>query len=313
MPHSSPPASCCASLRQALLQGWQQSFPLHASPFRQMAARSGATPRELLGVCQELHRNGALQAIQPCWGDGLRRERWRFAFEPAAGAAALAALPGCLRIERCEPQAGMPLLWAEIEALDGAALDRQLQRLPAAPLARLQLPSPPPETSLPCDDPRLAERLEDGLLLSSRPFAECARQLGCSEYRLLAKLQAWRRGRQLAGLALKPVPTRIPQPGLLALWQRIEAPAAGLAGLQDHSNVDRLVCAPATPAWPWQLGLVLRAAPQLAQDLLREIVAEMRLPAPDLCARLQIDQPRDQALLFRTEAAPGQAGPDRAC
>lgn len=60
MPYSSPHASCCASLRQTLLQGWQQSFPLHASPFRQMAARSGATPRELLGVCQELHRNGTL-------------------------------------------------------------------------------------------------------------------------------------------------------------------------------------------------------------------------------------------------------------
>lgn len=301
MPYSSPHASCCASLRQTLLQGWQQSFPLHASPFRQMAARSGATPRELLGVCQELHRNGTLQAIQPCCGDGLRRERWRFAFEPAAGAAALAALPGCFRVERCEPQAGMPLLWAEIEALDDAALARQLQRLPAAPVARLRLTAPPPETSLPCDDPRLAERLEEGLLLCSRPFAECSRELGCSEHRLLAKLQSWRLGHQLAGLALKPAPTRVPQPGLLALWRHAEPPAASLAGLQAHSNVDRLVGAPASPAWPWRLSLVLRAAPQLAPDLLRELVAEAGLPAPDHCARLQIDQPRDQALLFRTE------------
>lgn len=52
MSHPSSHVSCCASLRQTLLQGWQQTFPLHSSPFRQMAARSGATPRELLSLCQ---------------------------------------------------------------------------------------------------------------------------------------------------------------------------------------------------------------------------------------------------------------------
>ncbi|MGQ3095241.1 MAG: hypothetical protein ACT6RP_17455, partial [Roseateles sp.] len=97
MPHSTSHASCCAGLRQTLLQGWQQDFPLHASPFRQMAARSGATPRELLRLCQQLHRSGALQVIRPCWGEGLLRQRWRLAFDAGAmGAqlsAALAALP----------------------------------------------------------------------------------------------------------------------------------------------------------------------------------------------------------------------------
>ncbi|CAM3905159.1 hypothetical protein [Roseateles saccharophilus] len=312
MPDSSPHASCCASLRQTLLQGWQQTFPLHASPFRQMAARSGSTPRELLGVCQELHRNGALQSIQPCWGDGLRRERWRFAFEPvadgAALAAALAALPGCIRVERCEPQPGMPTLWAEIEALDEAALARQLQRLQHQPSARLRLPSPPADTSLTCDDPRLAERLEEGLQLCSRPFAECSRQLGCSEYKLLAKLQAWRRGHQLLGLALKPAPTRVPQPGVLALWKHIEPPAASLARLQAHANVDRLVSAPGMAAWPWRLSLVLLATPQLAMDQLRELVADAGLRMPDQHARLQIDRPRDQALLFRTQVAAQPCG-----
>lgn len=304
MPSSQHHASCCASLRQTLLQGWQQTFPLHSSPFRQMAARSGATPRELLSLCQELHRKGSLQAIQPCWGEGLQRERWRFAFEPGSGeaalATALAALPGCFHIERCEPQAGMPTLWTEIEALDDAALARQLQRLPAAPVARLRLPSSA-ANALPCDDPTVAQHLEEGLLLCSRPFAQCSKQLGFSESRLLAKLQAWRRGGQLAGMALKPPPTRVPQPGLLALWKHIEPTHEALGRLQAHHNVDRVVSGPGTPAWPWRLSLVLHAAPQLALDQLREIVGHAGLAMPDVSARLLIEQPRDQALLFLTD------------
>lgn len=294
------PASCCASLRQTLLHGWQQGFPLHSSPFRQMAAQSGATPRELLSVCQELHRHGALLAIQPRWGEGLGRERWRLAFEPGpdatALAAALAALPGCFRLERAEPLAGMPPLWAEIEALDATALGRQLERLPVRPAAHLRLPSPPALVA--CDDPRLAERLEAGLPLCARPFAECARQLGCSEHKLLSKLQAWRRGHQLAGLSLTAPPTPVPQPGVLALWQDVTPTEAGLQRLRAHCGVDRLAVADATAAWPWRLSLVLCATPQLAFDQLGDFVAEAGLPPPDASARLLIEQPRAQAQLF---------------
>lgn len=302
----SPPASCCASLRQTLLNGWQQNFPLHPSPFRQMAARSGATPRELLVVCQDLHRHGALLAIQPRWGDGLRRERWRLAFEAGADApplaAALAALPGCFRIERAEPQAGMPPLWAEVEALDGAALARQLDRLPRPPTARLRLPAPPGDAARPCDDPQLAERLEAGLQLCARPYAECSKQLGCSEHRLLSKLQSWRREHQLVGLSLTPPPPPVPQPGVLALWREQPLSPAGLECLQRQCGVDRVVYGAASAEWPWRLSLVLRAAPQLALEQLGELVAKAGLPQPDACARLQIEKPRDQALLFRTAA-----------
>lgn len=303
MLHPPSHVSCCASLRQTLLQGWQQTFPLHASPFRQMAARSGATPRELLSLCQELHRSGALQAIQPCWGETLQRERWRFAFKPGGDearlAAALAGLPGCFHIERCEPQPGMPTLWAEIEVLDDAALTRQLQHLPAQPAARLQLPLAA-EHALPCDDPETARQIEAGLLLCSRPFAQCAKRLGCSESRLLGRLQAWRRSGQLAGMALKPPPTRVPQPGLLALWKDARPTQDGLAALQAHASVDRVIDGPGTAAWPWRLSLVLHAAPQLAVDQLREIVAHTGLRMPDHHARMLIDQPRDQPLLFLT-------------
>ncbi len=302
----SPHISCCASLRQTLLQGWQQSFPLHSSPFRQMAAHSGATPRELLSLCQALQRSGALQTIQPNWGEALQRECWRLAFEAPTGdaggmlmAAALAKLPGCARIERTERigLGGMPLLWAEVEVVDAQALDTQLRHLPAQPVARLQLKGSAPD-ALPCDDPALAAQLEAGLPLCSRPFVPCAKQLGCSEYKLLAKLQAWRRSGLLAGLALKPPPTRVPVPGVLALWKGLAPTPGSLGLLQAHSGVDRVFSAPTSPAWPWRLSLVLRAAPQLALDQLREITAHAGLVTPDSCARVLIEQPRNQALLF---------------
>lgn len=298
--------SCCASLRQTLLQGWQQSFPLHSSPFRQMAARSGATPRELLSLCQDLHRKGALQLVLPSWGEGLARTRWRLAFAPVGDdgplAAALAALPGCFHIERgIDAAPGLPPLWAEVEALDEAALELQLQRLTAAPVARLAVATAPARAQ-PCDDPDTARHLEDGLLLCSRPYAECARRLGCSESKLLARLQTWRRSGVLAGLSLKPPPSRVPQPGLLALWRSAPAPDS-LQRLHDHPGVERVFTAPGDAAWPWRLSVVLHAAPQLALDQLRETTAHVGLRAPDASLRLHIEQPRDQAQLFRTRGA----------
>lgn len=295
--------SCCASLRQALLQGWQQSFPLHSSPFRQMAASSGATPRELLALCQDLHRRGRLQRVLPSWSDGLARTRWRLAFAPGGDdtplAAALAALPGCFHIERgTAPSPGLPALWAEMEALDDTALDAQLQRLPAPPVARLAVAVPTAGAQA-CDDPDTARQLEAGLLLCSRPYADGARRLGCSESRLLARLLSWRRSGVLAGLSLKPPPSRVPQPGLLALWSSPPTPAA-LPRLQDHPGVEHVITAPGDAAWPWRLSLLLHAAPQLALDQLRETLAHAGLPAPDASLPLQIDQPRDSARLFMT-------------
>ena len=295
--------SCCASLRQALLQGWQQSFPLHSSPFRQMAASSGATPRELLALCQDLHRKGTLQLVLPTWGEQLPRTRWRLAFAPAGDdtplARALGSLPGCFHIERTtEPVPGLPSVWAEMETCDEASLDGQLHRLPMAPVARLALATPAPDAPA-CDDPDTARELEAGLQLCSRPYAECARRLGCSESKLLARLLTWRRSGVLAGLSLKPPPSRVPQPGLLALWSTAPAEAA-LPRLQDHPGVERVITGPGDAAWPWRLSLLLHAAPQLALDQLRETLAHVGLRTPDASLRLLIDQPRDHALLFRT-------------
>ncbi|MFG6465335.1 hypothetical protein [Roseateles sp. BYS87W] len=316
-----PHVSCCASLRQALLQGWQQGFPLHASPFRQMAARSGATPRELLGLCQDLHRQGALQAILPRWGDGLRRQRWRLAFAQTADEArlhaALLALPGCFHVERSTaPQPGLPALWAELETLNTQALALQLQRLPHPPVARWLAPEPAPADTADAalhdaDDLATARQLERGLALCSRPYADCARHIGCSELKLLARLQAWRRTGVLADMTLKPPPTRVPQPGMLALWTHAPATPAAVQRLQDHPGVDRVIVGPAAStapgavdsAWPWALSVVLQAAPQLALDQLRETLAHTGVRTPDFSIPLVIEQPRDQALLFQTVPA----------
>jgi len=301
MPTPAAPPSCCAGLRQTLIQGWQQDFPLHPSPFRQMAARSGATPRELLSTCRELNRSGALQPIRVRWGAALRRARWRLAFDAAPGLpAALAALPGCYRIERAETGADVPAVWTEIEALDEAALRRQLARLPVSPRARLRLPSN--DAALSCDDVRLAACMEQGLQLCSKPFAECAKRLGCSEHRVLSSLSAWRRSGQLECLVLKPPPTPVPQLGMLALWRRIEPSADLLARLREHRSIDRVVEGPGSEAWPWRLSVVLRATPQLGAQPWRERLAEAGLAAaPDVCVPLRTEQPRDQAMLFNTE------------
>lgn len=301
---TSPPPSCCAGLRPTLLHGWQQAFPLHPSPFRQMAAQSGASPQELLRVCTQMQRSGALQPIRPRWGEALGRERWRLYFEPgtrAAGLArALAALPGCLRIERTQQAPAQ--LWAELEAVDAGALHRQLARLPLQPTARLELSAATAQAGGPHQDPRLAACLEQGLALCANPFARCARALGCSERRLLACLHGWQRAGQLDGLVLAPPPPRGAQPGLIALWRELTPAPALLDALRRLPGLDRLVCAPPGAPWPWRLGLVLRGTPQLALPRLREQLTAAGLPTPpDACTPVLIERPRDAALLFAAQ------------
>lgn len=302
---TAPPPSCCAGLRRALLQGWQQDFPIHPSPFRAMAARSGATPRELLSVCVSLQRSGALQPIRVRWGAAMRRQRWRIAFDASTAdpslAVALAALPGCFRIEHSETCGGIPTIWVELETLDEAALHRQLCRLPQQPSACLRLP-PPATPGTTCADTRLAACVEEGLRLCARPYAECAKRLGYSEQRLLADLSAWRRNGQLECLMLNPTPTSAAQTGVLALWQSAEPTATVLTRLNAQQGVDRVLVGPGSPEWPWRLSVVLRATPQLAVEQLRELLDDVGLDTPpDHCMSLRIEKPRHQAMLFYTE------------
>ncbi|MFG6459760.1 hypothetical protein [Roseateles sp. BYS96W] len=297
-PASATAPSCCAGLRQTLIHGWQQDFPLHPSPFRLMAARSGATPRELIAVCRELQQRGALLPVRVRWGPMLRREHWRLAFDAPAGfTRALAALPGCYRIEHAP--ASNPSTWAEIEVLEEAALQRQLERLPQPPVARLRLRVLPADATLCCDHPQLAASVEQGLPLSAKPFADCGKQLGCSEHRVLAHLGAWRRSGQIDGLVLKPPPPPVAQAGLLALWEGLQPDTALRDWLHAQHDVDRVVQGAGTADWPWRLSVVLRTTTQLEAQPWRERLAETALaPAPDHCLPLRIEQPRDQGLLF---------------
>lgn len=312
MHHPSLTPSCCAGLRQTLMQGWQNAFPLHPSPFRQMAAASGSTPRELLTTCLALQRDGALQPIRARWGVAMRRMRWRLAFaerDMALLLPVLAQLPGCLRIERVDrTQPGAlcgcePAVWAEFEALDEAALQRQLDLLPHPPVARLAWP---PMSSVGMDvapeDIRLAAFAEHGFKLCSRPFADCARHLDCSEQRVLAVLQGWRRTGQLECLTLKPPPARGAQPGVLALWHDLPASGEFVQRLRAQPNVDRVVARDGTGSalgWPWALSVVLHAPPALALDRLRELRQASGLPSkPDACLPVRIELPRDEARLF---------------
>lgn len=302
MPVTASSPSCCAGLRQALLQGWRQGVPLHPSPFRQMAAQIGATPRELLSTCARLQRSGALQPIRARWGEALPRERWRLVFAVATAplVAQLRAMPGCLRLEHADATAALPRLWAEIEAIDEASLQTQLQGLSQATLALLRLRHAQPPDDGPCADPELAACLERGLALCANPFAACATRLARSERQLLASLHAWQRNGQLAGLVLAPPPPREPLSGVIALWQH-EAPAdAQLTRLHALPGVDRLVLAAPGERWPWRLSLVMRAAAPLALQQLQERLAAAGIERlPDACASLKIEQPRDAALLFQ--------------
>ncbi len=287
MLHPQPP-SCCAGLRPTLLQGWRQGLPLHPSPFRQMAARAGATPHELLRTCAALQREGALQPIHARWGAALPRERWRlfFAIGSEALARRLAALPGCTRIERCADEVeAPPWLWAELEVLDEAALQQQLAQLAVGPTARLRVAVARTHEAGPrggpCADPQLAACLEQGLPLCAKPYAACARRLGRSERGLLACLLGWQRAGALQGLVLSPAPPLAPRSGWVALWE--QAPEA--AALANLSGVERQISG--TPGWPWALSLVFSSA------------ALPPLPPGALCLRLRIQQPRDDALLFQ--------------
>lgn len=286
-------SSCCAGLRPTLTQGWRQGLPLAPSPFRHMAAHSGSTQQELLRACAELVARGALQPIHAHWGPALGTERWRLFFEQddAALVAALTALPGCLRLERCADDAGPGWLWAELETLDETALTAQVTGLPTAPAARLRVPPEAPVSAAndAADGPRadlaLAARLEAGLPLCAHPFADCARQLGRSERCVLGRLLRWQQRGELHGLVLTPPPARQPRPGWIALWR--QPPGA----LDTHgADLVRDCPTPSRHGWPWALTLVTAGL----------------TPPPGLagaqCLRVQVLEPREQALFFQAPA-----------
>ncbi|WP_374660541.1 hypothetical protein [Inhella sp.] len=246
--------SVCAGLRPALQHGWQASFPLQSAPWREMAERVGATPRELLAYAQRLHQQGQLAPVQVRWGERVRRQRWRLGFaalDLAASTALQAAAeqePAALCLEWVEEGTGidhLPRVWLHLEAREPEELLAATQQLEAAAGTRatarwlLQQSVDPCACELsggPCQDPRLAVALErGGLPLVAHPFAALATQLGDrSERALLARLRDWQQQGWLQRLSLKPPFQRRVQ--RWRTWLLDEAPAFTLqaSGLAGH-------------------------------------------------------------------------------
>ncbi len=292
-----PQAGCCAGLHQLLLRSWRHDFPLQPAPLQQMARQVGASPVELQRAGQRLQRSGALQPIRPHWGDALPRLRLRLGWSTRSAAqqqalrALLGALPGCTWIGAARPgQRRLPTLWAEIEALDAAAMQRQLARLPEAPVARAEVA----QTQLaqaPLSDRELAAALERGLPFGTHPYAPLAERLGRSEKLLLAELHRWQRDGLLADLGLEE---RQPPPRYTARLITRTAPAAPTAqattgAAAGHPGPGPLRCSEPSAAWPWRLWV-------LGSD-----------GASRAGQRLHCEHPRAQALLF-CDAEPAQAG-----
>jgi|GEM_PF-6945058 len=304
-PRTPPPPSCCAGLRLTALHGWQQDFPLHPSPFRQMAQRSGATQHELLAQCQRLQRSGALAAIQVRWGAQLPRHRERLGFraaQPQALIDALRRLPGCVGIDRVEVGAGrlLPGLWAELETVDAAALERQLAGLPEPPLQRLSLLRADADRGGdgPRQDRPLAAALEQGLPLQANPFVPLARRLQRSERQLLATLLHWQRAGWLAHLALATPADTGPQALAAAAWEQAVAPRR----LPLGSSAEQWMPSHPGAGWPWGLWLLLPSTAALARSQLQRRVSALGIE-PAWQGLLLRQRPRAQALLFADQAA----------
>ncbi len=300
-----PSPSCCAGVVQTVLNGWRDRFPLDSSPFYSMSVSSGATRKELLAACARLHHSGALQPIRARWGPGLPRRRWRMGFETAPSqqeslASALVALPGCVRVERGSEPTGQCSVWAEVEALDAGALERQLAVLTLPPTYRRLLHSTQGAPSGPCDDPMLASLVERGLPLCARPYLRCAQRLNRPERQVLAALRTWQRDGHLECLTLAPTPTRSSSDGLLALWRDFDPDERMRSLLPSIRGMEQVLeFAPGGADWPWRFGLLVMAPETLAmQRLAQWNAAAGNTILPDRCVTLRVAVPRDAALLF---------------
>ncbi|MBH9552113.1 hypothetical protein [Inhella gelatinilytica] len=212
--------SVCAGLGQALQHGWQEGFPLQASPFQVLARQTGASLRELLTQCQTLQRQGTLQGPRVQWGARVSAWRLRGHLQgppeaEQAGLQRLVALPGTAWVEWCEGDIQGVVF--ELQARSSSALRQQQASLSTwaqqdaqVDLLWIGLPEPAcrhctcGEHGGPCTDPELARRLEGGLPLCAHPFQAVASELGRSEREVLAQLRRWQDAGDLHGLSLAP-------------------------------------------------------------------------------------------------------------
>lgn len=258
--------SCCAGLRQTLLHGWQDSFPLAPSPFRLVAQRCGSTLQEVLQLSQRLHAQGSLMPPRPRWGASLQRcqQRWGLVLTPEQQARwwpQLASEPACVGWWTVEHSQGVlthgpdveheplavPTLWLDLEGRNGTAGSALLQRLRDAGHHPLRACSPGPWDTHqacgcdphagPCQDTALAGALEAGLPLKAHPYDHLARQLGRTERQVLNTLKQWQTQGSLQGLALAAPESSAAHGGALACLAVPTPGPAGLARLRAQPGV----------------------------------------------------------------------------
>jgi siroheme decarboxylase len=203
----------------ALLNDWQQDFPLVTEPFAAIAAYGGTTPAQVLEVYRHALQRGAISRIGGVWaaGAGGAALLCALAVPPhrlPEVAARVNALPGVNHNYEREHRYN---LWFVLTGRDAALLHRQLDALQAQTgLVALRLPMQRvyriglgfdlmgggaaghhrtlPERSAAAVAPAdfaLAAQVEGGLPLVDAPYAEWARQLGCSEAEVLGTLRRW--------------------------------------------------------------------------------------------------------------------------
>ncbi|MBZ8142052.1 AsnC family transcriptional regulator [Rubrivivax gelatinosus] len=201
----------------ALLNPWQQRFPLLAEPFAAIGAQTGQTADEVLAAFAAAQRCGALSRIAGIFGAGAG----------GAGLLVAMAVPGEALDAVAARVSAEPLvnhnyerehalnLWFVVNAGDAAAVEAVVARIEhttGLPAVRLPLLRPyridlgfdlgartatvamapqRPAPAVPAAERALAALVEQGLPLLPRPYDAWAQALGREPGALLAQLAGW--------------------------------------------------------------------------------------------------------------------------
>lgn len=207
------------SLDFQLLNDFQRNFPLCPAPFAELAARLGVAEKAVLGMLEQLRREGkisrvgavfapkrigastlAAMAVPPEKLAALaevvnrfpevnhnyeREHRYNLWFVVTAGSEGrLQAALGAIEQAAGYPLLKLPLVH-EYHIDLGFSLDGKGEKLPA----RTQAFAPP--TPLGELERRLVMALQEGLPLFIRPFSVLASRVGCDESEVLERIRRW--------------------------------------------------------------------------------------------------------------------------
>lgn len=203
----------------ALLNNWQHGFPLVQEPFAQLAQALGQTETEVLAAAARLLRGGAISRIGGVFAPGAGGAGLLAAMAVPPErlyevAAMVSAHPGVNHNYEREHTFNLWFVMTGRDALAVEAAMRQLEQATGLPALRLRMQRAyridlgfdlrHTTARLPMRVQRvtqaepigvadwpLAERVEEGLPLTERPFDAWAQATGLSPQAVLATLQHW--------------------------------------------------------------------------------------------------------------------------